>query len=332
MQTSLSMYIHFPFCRQRCSYCDFATYAGLSRFIPAYINALCAEIRIVAGKSQEKLQAHTVFFGGGTPSLLSTGDVENILDACWRSFDFNPGDEITLEANPGTVTFDWLHSLRELGVNRISFGMQSADPVELRILKRKHEAADVIHAVEWSRKAGFHNLNLDLIFGIPGQDLASWEKSLDFALQLQPDHLSLYSLTVEDGTPLAGWVEKGLVQAPDEDLCADMYEHACQHLEDAGFVHYEISNWAKVDHHMDYRCQHNLQYWLMRPYLGFGSGAHVFAAGVRTANVRGVRAYLRRCAEPDHRSYPAGPALESFTLVDHWTEMQETMMVGLRLL
>lgn len=332
MKDSLSVYIHIPFCRHRCAYCDFNTYAGLEEHIPAYIDALCGEIAMVARKAGERLPAHTVFFGGGTPSLLPSASLEKVLEACRRHFDLLPKAEITLEANPGTVTPAWLERARKLGVNRLSYGMQSAHPVDLRILERQHDAVDVIRAVEWSRRAGFDNLSLDLIFGVPGQDLRRWEESLEFALRLNPEHLSLYSLTIESGTPFKRWVERGLVAPPDDDLAADMYEYACERLEEAGFAHYEISNWARQSYASDRRCQHNLQYWLMDPYLGFGAGAHGFAAHTRTANVRGVKAYINRCGIDENRPFPAGPAAEILTPLDPWTEMQETMMVGLRLI
>ncbi len=332
MPDSLSLYIHFPFCRHRCAYCDFNTYAGMEEYIPAYVDALCAEIGMVARRAGERLRAHTVFLGGGTPSLLPAISIEKILDACRRGFDLLPEAEITLEANPGTVTPEWLEKARGLGVNRLSFGMQSVHPGDLRILERQHDPIDVIRAVEWSRRAGFDNLNLDLIFGIPGQDLLRWEATLDFALRLNPDHLSLYSLTVESGTPFKRWVERGLVALPDDDLAAEMYELACQRLDGAGYAHYEISNWARKSRDRDDRCRHNLQYWLMDPYLGFGAGAHGFAAHVRTANVRGIKAYITRCAVDEGRPFPAGPAADILTPLDPWTEMQETMMVGLRLI
>jgi oxygen-independent coproporphyrinogen-3 oxidase len=332
MQGSLSLYIHIPFCRHRCAYCDFNTYAGLDEYIPDYIEALCAEIGLVAARAGERLRAHTLFFGGGTPSLLPAASVEKVLGACRRHFDLLPEAEISLEANPGTVTREWLAEVRASGVNRISFGMQSAHPGDLRILERQHDAIDVIRAVEWSRQEGFENLSMDLIFGIPAQDLQRWIESLDFALRLNPEHLSLYSLTIESGTPFKRWVERGLVGMPDEDLAADMYEEACQRLDQAGYAHYEISNWARRDRGGDYRCQHNLQYWLMDPYLGFGAGAHGYAAHTRTANVRGVKAYIHRCAVDEKRPFPAGPAADTLMPLDRWIEMQEMMMVGLRLL
>jgi len=332
MPENTSVYIHVPFCRRRCAYCDFNTYAGLGGFIPAYVQAVCKEIRTVAERAGERLPVHTIFFGGGTPSLLPVASIESILTACWVNFDVAPEVEITLEANPGTVTLDWLQQIRALGVNRMSYGMQSASMADLRILGREHDPVDVIRAVEWSRLAGFDNLNLDLIYGIPGQDLRRWADSLEFALRLKPEHLSLYCLTVEAGTPFRRWIDRGVLDEPEDDLAAEMYELTCQRQEQEGFAHYEISNWARRDSTRDYSCLHNLQYWRMKPYLGFGAGAHGFAHSLRTANVRGVQTYIRRCGESDQRPFPASPATEILTPIDRWTEMQETMMVGLRLL
>lgn len=332
MQDSLSLYIHVPFCRHRCAYCDFNTFAGISTLIPDYVEAVCAEINGVAERVPERMRAHTIFFGGGTPSLLSSAQVEKILSACGRGFDLAEDAEITLEANPGTVSKSWLQKVHQLGVNRMSFGMQSAHPVDLRVLEREHDALDVIHSVEWSRETGFDNISLDLIFGIPGQTLERWIGSLDFALRLKPEHLSLYGLTIEPGTPFEHWIGRGLLEQPDDDLAADMFDYACQRLEEAGFVHYEISNWERVDSRGAWYCKHNLQYWQMGAYLGFGAGAHGFAGGIRTANVRGVRPYIRRIQTGEWTNYPTSPAAESILEIDRWTEMQEMMMVSLRLL
>jgi oxygen-independent coproporphyrinogen-3 oxidase len=323
----ISLYCHIPFCRHRCAYCDFNTYARMEERIPAYTAALCAEIDQVSSAAGDRLAAHTVFFGGGTPSLLSAAQVGGILGALRAGFDLDAAAEITLEANPGTVTPEWLRGVNALGVNRLSLGMQSADRGELRFLERQHGPREVEQAVGWAREAGIANLSLDLIFGLPGQRLASWEASLRSALALDPEHLSLYSLTIEEGTPLHRRVERGLVNEPDNDTAADMYEAAMATLESAGYQQYEISNWAKPGR----ECRHNLQYWLNRPYLGFGAGAHGFAAEVRTANLKGVRAYIQAVADRSAGVFPRGAALETALEIDPVTEMGEMMMVGLRL-
>jgi oxygen-independent coproporphyrinogen-3 oxidase len=308
------------------------------------VDAICQEIRRVSSAApralpelpaeNQRIPAHTVFFGGGTPSLLSPAQIDQILKTLRDSFDFQPNMEITLEANPGTVTAEYLCALRETGVNRLSFGMQSAHPDDLRLLERQHDFFDVVQAVQWARKAGFDNLSLDLIFGLPGQDLERWKTTIDRAVGMEPDHLSLYALTIEHGTPLQKrWVH-GLIPAVDDDLAADMYEYAMDRLEALGFIQYEISNWAKTSTVGTLlSSRHNLQYWLNQPYLGFGPGAHGFAHGQRTMNIGGIRPYIERCGKPESEpfDFPVGPATRKTIPVDAYTEMQETMMVGLRL-
>jgi oxygen-independent coproporphyrinogen-3 oxidase len=327
-----SLYLHIPFCQKRCYYCDFNTYAGMERWMPAYTSALCAEITQVAQLAGEELPVHTLFFGGGTPSLLSIPQLGNILATIDQNFALQPGLEATLEANPGTVALEYLQSLRKLGINRLSLGMQSANPEELTLLGRIHDTPEVIQAVKWARQAGFNNLNLDLIFGLPFQTLEMWQRSLELALKMKPEHLSLYALTVEQGTPFYRWSQRGLIPLPDDDLAADQYEWAEERLEKEGFHHYEISNWARNDGHGNLlACRHNLQYWRTQPYLGFGAGAHGFAGGVRTENVPGIQAYILGCQNGKNGPFPSGPATVKQTPIEARTEMMETMMVGLRL-
>jgi oxygen-independent coproporphyrinogen-3 oxidase len=333
-----SIYLHIPFCQHRCGYCDFNTYAGIEDLMPAYVSALCNEVRLAGQAAGERLPVHTVFFGGGTPSLLPVDEIGRILETLGQVFDLQAGIEISLEANPGGLAFSFLDSLRGHGVNRLSLGMQAAQPEALRLLERQHDQTDVIQAVSLARQAGFGNLNLDLIFGLPYQELAQWQLSLECALQLQPEHLSLYALTLEHGTPLAHWVARGLLDEPDPDLAAEMYEWALERLDRAGFEQYEISNFARRDGDGDrFVCRHNLQYWRNLPYLGFGAGAHGYAAGVRTANVLSPKAYIERClpgrvfSEEVRRGFPATPATVRAQPVDRKTEMGEFMMMGLRL-
>ena len=327
-----SLYLHVPFCQKRCSYCDFNTYAGQSERIPDYVTALEREITLLAASAPAKIPVHTLFFGGGTPSLLSAEQYETLLGCIEAGYDLLPGFEATLEANPGTVTAAYLKSLRSTGFNRISFGMQTANPGELALLGRIHDFYDVIRAVQWARQAGFEQINLDLIFGLPFQSLETWQASVEAALRLNPEHLSLYALTVEHGTPLYRWVGRGLVPSPDGDLAADMYEWASQRLDKAGFFQYEISNWARKDSSGKLlACRHNLQYWRNQPYLGFGAGAHGYAAGYRLADVLHIKTYIERMAQPGHPAFPFSLATTHSTRIDQHTEMEETMMVGLRL-
>ncbi|MBK9604425.1 MAG: radical SAM family heme chaperone HemW [Anaerolineales bacterium] len=241
-----SIYIHIPFCKHRCAYCDFNTYAGQEDSIPAYVQALINEIEFV-GHRTEQMNVHTVFFGGGTPSLLSAPQFDSILRALRSAFTFTADAEISIEANPGTISPEKLNAIRKSGINRISFGVQSANTEELRMLERIHDFFTVIEAVSTARKAGFDNLNLDLIYGLPEQTLASWQTTLQRIVDLHPEHISAYALTLEHGTPFGRWSSKGLLPLPDPDLAAEMYEYAEEFLEANGYVHYEISNWAKKE-------------------------------------------------------------------------------------
>jgi len=327
-----SLYFHVPFCRQRCYYCDFNTFAGMERWIPAYTAALCTEIEKVAAQIGERIPVHTIFFGGGTPSLLKGEQFEVILQVVDDHFEVLPDSEVSLEANPGTVSLEYLKALRALGFNRLSLGMQSANPEELRLMGRIHDASEVIQAVKWTRQAGFDNLNLDLIFGLPSQALDQWQNSVELALGMNPDHISMYALTIEEGTPFFNWFQRGMIVAPDDDLAADMYEWAGERLESAGYHQYEISNWARSREDGTFlACRHNLQYWRGLPYLGFGPGAHGFARGMRSANVGLIPAYINQASQNPAGNFPAGPAAAETRLVDRMTEMQETMMMGLRL-
>jgi oxygen-independent coproporphyrinogen-3 oxidase len=350
-----SIYLHIPFCIHRCSYCDFTTYAGKQDAMPAYVRALCREIESTARGAYEALPIHTIFLGGGTPSLLAIEDHFRILNTIRSHYNLLAGAEITLEANPGTVSPSYLDNLREAGFNRISFGMQTASPEHLRLLERQHDPYDVIEAVKWARQAGFEQINLDLIFGLPNQSIKQWQTSLEFAVGLKTEHLSLYALTIESGTPLFRWVNRGLIPEPDPDEAAEMYEWAAGYLEQNGFRQYEISNWARqaADGTL-FACRHNLQYWKNQSYFGFGAGAHGYIArlpgrvrrrenkkpyqegdlvvqGVRTANVLRIEHYIQRVSEGEPQPFPYSPANRDKTPIDVFTEMQETMMVGLRL-
>jgi oxygen-independent coproporphyrinogen-3 oxidase len=322
---------------------------------------LCTEIKAAAAAAGTRLPAGTVYFGGGTPSLLKPEQLEDVLATIDTVFDVQAGAEISLEANPGTLTLANLRDLHSLGINRLSLGVQSAHPGELRLLERNHTYEDVIRAVKWSRQAGFENLSLDLIFGLPEQVLITWQRSLDLALGLQPEHFSLYSLTLEHGTPFGTWARRGLLSEPDPDLAAEMYECASEQLEKHGYAQYEISNWARAQSHSSaflptanppLACRLNLQYWRNLPYLGFGAGAHGYAQRVRTANVLAPNTYIQRLmgiAEPHpfpttplkdqgessllspDREFPRTPATQNYQIIDRKNENGETMMMGLRL-
>jgi oxygen-independent coproporphyrinogen-3 oxidase len=326
MHPVYALYLHIPFCAKRCPYCDFNTYAGLEDQFEAYTVALCREIR-QGGDARARPPVRTIFIGGGTPTVLESELLGRMLEACREAFDVAPSAEITTEANPGTVDRERFAALRALGVDRLSMGVQSFDDAELRWLGRIHNAVEAECSFEAARTAGFDNINLDFMFGLPGQQPETWARTLARALALDPEHLSLYSLIVEDGTPLADWVRRGAVAEPDDDLAADLYTCAMEALAEAGFDQYEISNWARAGR----ECRHNLVYWRNEPYLGFGAGAHSFdfspdapEGGRRWWNVRPVPAYIKRM-----RSGPE--AREGEEIITPPLAMGETMMVGLRL-
>jgi oxygen-independent coproporphyrinogen-3 oxidase len=274
---NLSLYFHIPFCRQRCGYCDFVTFAGFERLIPDYMDSLKKQVMMMGNGEV----VHSVYFGGGTPSLLSPQEYRLFFDVIEKNFTVESSSEITLEANPGTVNIESLSGYRKVGFNRISIGMQSARKKELQLLDRAHNPEDVRAAVENARRTGFENINLDLIFGLPGQTLKDWQFSLEAALDLKPQHLSLYSLIVEERTPLARRIQTHFLSEPDDDITAEQYEWSCDRLENAGFEHYELSNWALSSEVSDFRCRHNMQYWRLLPYLGFGCGAVGFLPASR---------------------------------------------------
>ena len=324
----ISMYLHIPFCTRRCSYCDFNTYAGFNHLIPRYMNALVEEINTVAEQVDKNDHVHTIFFGGGTPSLVPLELFENVLATIQTCFLVQPDVEITIESNPGTVTKEYLHGLKQLGFTRISFGMQSANATDLRILERQHDFPKVVKSVIWAKEAGFSHINLDLIFGIPGQTLESWKKSLKTAIELGVDHVSLYSLTIEKGTPLEHAILNGSIQSPDPDMAASMYEYAIKRLPKRGFNQYEISNWAVGDLS---RSRHNLQYWILQPYLGFGAGAHGYYNHYRMENVTGIMDYIQTIENRNGQPFEFSPAELTRTILSDWDEMQEYLMLGFRL-
>jgi oxygen-independent coproporphyrinogen-3 oxidase len=283
-----------------------------------------------------RVEVDSVFLGGGTPSLLAVEQVRAILDALREAFDVRADSEISLEANPGTVDPGQLAALRTLGINRLSFGVQSAQEDELRLLDRLHTFAQAAEAVTWARQAGFDNLNLDLIYGIMGQTLAGWQDTLRRALELDPEHLSLYALSIEEGTPMQSRVLAGILPGPDPDLAADMYEWAREEMRLAGYRHYEISNWARSSIHDDattphFACRHNLGTWRLQPYLGLGAGAHGSVPGWRYANALHPADYMNRIRSGSPGRFPFSPAVAETWPVDGETERQEMLMLGLRL-
>lgn len=317
------MYIHIPFCAHICPYCDFTTYAGKQDLIPRYVEALCIEIERL-GPAMADRRAATVFIGGGTPSLLSAGQMSRILAACRAAFDLDSDAEISVECNPNGLTADLLAGYRAAGVNRLSIGAQTLDRRGLRTLGRHHEASDVLSALAAARSAGFANVSIDLIFGWPGQTLDSWQSDLDGLLRHRdaPEHLSLYSLIVEPGTPFADAAARGILRIPDDDAAADLYEVAIAMLAAAGWTHYEVANWARTP---ALHSRHNAIYWRYGDYLGLGAGAHGHQSPRRTMNHLLPETYCEAIER-------GGTGVSRTEEIDERTRRGETMMLGLRLL
>lgn len=323
---ALALYLHIPFCHVRCTYCAFNIYTKQERLIAPYMAALRHEIALASADATRP--ALSIYFGGGTPSLVPAAEIAATLDTIRHRFALDDAAEITLELNPESAAPDTLYALRRAGVNRLSIGMQSAHAEELKLYARLHTLDDVRQAVRYARAAGFDNISLDLIYGAPRQTLAMWQDSLHAALALAPEHISFYSLTIEDGTTFDRWTHSGRIPEPDPDLAADMYEWATDELAAAGYEQYEISNWALPGR----ASRHNLQYWRCEPYLGLGAGAHGYANSIRTQTVLRPDEYITRIEnQRDPRSFPLTGATTEAETIDRDTAMAEQMIMGLRL-
>ena len=319
----VALFVFIPFCKIKCTYCDFNAYANLTRVMEPYADAVAREIERAATPIPP--HAKTVYFGGGTPSIVPVAHIEKILNACEQSFALAPNAEITLEANPGTVDLDKLRVLRALGINRLSLGVQSFDDAMVRRLNRGHTVADALETYDLARRAGFDNINLDFIYGLPLQTLAVWHATLERAIALAPEHLSLYALKVEEDTGLEFQIARGKYPMPDDDLAADMYELAEEMLDVAGYEQYEISNWAcRTNCQFVLQSLHNLTYWHNEPYLGFGAGAHSYFGSERFWNVLSPVEYIQRIERGES-------AVAGREEIGRELEMSETMFLGLRL-
>lgn len=323
ISAGFSAYVHIPFCSVRCGYCDFNTYtnpnfgpgAGLTDFPDSLAREIALSRRVLEGNGRIK----TVFFGGGTPTMLDSAQLVAVLGDLKATFGLAANAEITTEANPESVTPESLRELAAGGFTRVSFGMQSAVPRVLSILDRQHRPSRVPQVVRWAREAGLE-VSLDLIYGAPGETDVEWRASLEAALALEPDHISAYALTVEPGTKMGGQVRRGEISLPDPDMQADRYEMAAAMLEPAGYHWYEISNWARPGH----ECAHNLAYWRGSDWWGYGPGAHSHIGGTRFWNVKHPLAYANRLL--DGASPAAARELLSAT-----ERAEETIMLGIRL-
>ena len=347
MNQAIALFVFIPFCKIKCTYCDFNAYANLARVMEPYADAVALEI--LNSKFIIRNSARSVYFGGGTPSLISIQHIEKILRACEARFAFARDIEITLEANPATADETKLRAYRALGINRLSIGVQAFDDAALRRLNRGHTVADAIEMFELARRAGFDNISLDFIYGLPLQSLADWRATLTRAIALAPEHLSLYALKIEEHTGLEHQIARGKYPKPDDDIAADMYELAAEMLAANGYAQYEISNWRleigswKLDvggsiptsnvqfpisnlqsPTSNFQSQHNLTYWHNEPYLGFGAGAHSYFARARFWNVLSPIEYIEKIARGES-------AVAGREEIHREMEIAETMFLGLRL-
>lgn len=328
MSQPLSFYIHIPYCVKRCGYCDFNTYtpgelkpgSDIAQVSNGYIDLVIQESKVARAqvKSEEKIP--TIFFGGGTPTLMEPDDLGRLLKSLENDFGFAKDIEITIEANPDTVSKEKLSALRGAGINRISFGMQSAAPHVLAILDRTHNPENVVRATNWAREVGFENVSVDLIYGTPGESLEDWERTIESALALPINHISAYSLIVESGTKLAAQVSRGEIPMPDDDQSADKYLLADQKFSAAGLNWYELSNWEKDGG----ACRHNIAYWEGDNWWGLGPGAHSHLDGTRFWNVKHPNAYRERIEAG------LSTIMESEQLTSTQQE-SERVMLGIRL-
>jgi len=318
---SAGIYLHFPFCKVKCMYCDFYSIPKREDEIPKFVTALANEITLYADSHDIDWEFDTIFLGGGTPSLFTTKGLELILEILDQKFNLTHMKEITLEANPGEAPYEKLKAFRELGVNRLSMGFQSFDADLLKFLGRIHGPEDSFNTYKNARKVGFDNINADLIFDIPGQSLSRWKKDLETLVGLQPEHISAYSLTVEENTTLFGLVNSGKVKMPSDILDLAMFKHTRDFLSKNNYNSYEISNYCKTD----MECKHNLHYWNLDKYLAFGPSAHGFNGDVRWWNVRSLDEYFKKVNQDES-------PLENFEILTEKDHFNELIFNGLRMM
>ena len=317
----LGLYIHIPYCIHKCGYCDFNSHPIKQDEMDHYIDALVVEMKHYAKIYTNTNIIKTIFLGGGTPTTLNPFQLERILKECVNEFTIASNAEITIEANPATVGIELMKSIRTMGYNRISIGVQSFDKAELKLLDRAHGPKEIHSTVDCARKAGFDNLSLDLMFAVPNQSLSSWENNLNKALEKNPEHLSTYNLTIEQGTAFSKLQSNGKLIMPDDDHQLELYKKTIERLTKKGFHHYEISNFA----HRGKECKHNITYWENKNTLGLGAGASSYMNGTRFKNINLPAHYIRQVKEKKI-------AVEHSETLEHRQAMGETIMLGLRLL
>ena len=317
----LGLYIHIPYCIHKCGYCDFNSHPIKQDEMDHYIDALVVEMKHYAKIYTNTNIIKTIFLGGGTPTTLNPFQLERILEECVNEFTIASNAEITIEANPATVGIELMKSIRTMGYNRISIGVQSFDKAELKLLDRAHGPKEIHSTVDCARKAGFDNLSLDLMFAVPNQSLSSWENNLNKALEKNPEHLSTYNLTIEQGTAFSKLQSNGKLIMPDDDHQLELYKKTIERLTKKGFHHYEISNFARRGK----ECKHNITYWENKNTLGLGAGASSYMNGTRFKNINLPAHYIRQVKEKKI-------AVEHSETLELRQAMGETIMLGLRLL
>ena len=326
--SELSLYIHIPFCKTKCGYCDFNTYQGIETLIPDYVNSLCDDIRNWLS-IMENPSIKTIFFGGGTPSLLSQNQTTQLLKTIENNADIDPAAEITLESNPDDLTLEKCEQFIASGINRLSIGIQSLQNNLLTILNRRHSNVQALQAINNGKNAGFTNISGDLMYGLPSQTYLDWEMTLKELLSAAPTHISMYSLTIEEGTPFHKMFHSGSITLPPDDEIADMYALAQEQLNVHGYQQYEISNWCIPK----YESIHNLTYWRRKPYIGIGPGAHSNLGNVRYWNIKSPAKYIQNISSSDSLTSHIidNPIIDDYEILTDQQIASELMFLGLRL-
>ena len=335
----IGLYIHIPFCETKCSYCDFNTFAGIETLFPQYIDSICKEIKLW-GSLIPDANINTIFFGGGTPSYIPKNLLGQILNTIKEEMDTTNCAEITIESNPNDLSeIKKLEYYLDIGINRISIGIQSFNDSHLKSIDRRHSAAEGVHAIKNAESAGFDNINIDLMFGLPNQTKHEWIETLEIIPTIPIQHISMYCLTVEKNTPMYHQVNQGITPMPDQDLAAEMYEIATNFMEQENFRHYEISNWAKNNR----LCEHNLTYWKNQQFIGIGPGAHSLLFSYRFSNIESPKKYIQKLKsnpnfhkknndnETTKEKLLTIPTTENYEKQDIKTKMSDTIIMGLRL-
>ena len=335
----IGLYIHIPFCETKCSYCDFNTYAGIENLLTQYIDSICKEIKLW-GSVIPNAHISTIFFGGGTPSYIPTNLLGQILNTIKNEMDTTNCTEITIESNPNDLSeIKKLEYYLKIGINRISIGIQSFNDIHLKNIDRRHSSSEGIHAIKNAKSAGFENINIDLMFGLPNQTKHEWIQTLEVVPTIPIQHISMYCLTIEKNTPMFHQVNQGVLQMPDQDLAAEMYEIATDFMKQENFRNYEISNWAKNNK----ICEHNLAYWKNQQFIGIGPGAHSLLSSYRFSNIESPKKYIQKLKsnpdfektqnnkQTDKDKFLTIPTTENYEKQDVKTKMSDTMIMGLRL-